>query len=80
MVACLADTSDATLRCVPACQSCGRDLVPDERLAYPDRGRSHWRRDCDCVVEHPPVPDYGFTDTEIATFRTAAHRTRLPGR
>lgn len=68
MVACLADTSDATLRCVPACQNCGRDLVPDERAAYADRGRNHWRRECGCVVEHRPEPDYGFTDTEIATF------------
>jgi hypothetical protein len=68
MVACLSDESMAGGPCVPACRSCGRDLVPDDAAPHRDRGRSFWRNACGCAAEREPVPDYGFTAAEVSTF------------
>jgi len=69
MVACLADESMASSPCVPACQNCGRDLIPEEKAPDRARGRRFWARACTCVLERAPEPDYGFSATEISKFK-----------
>src|ERR1044072_597331 len=66
MVACLPDDPTADGICVPLCRLCGRELLPDDRVA--DRGRGCLRNGCGCVAEREHEPDYGFTDAEIAPF------------
>ena len=67
MVACLADEPRARGSCVPLCRLCGRELLPDDRVAA--RGWGYWRNGCGCVPEREPEPDYGFTDAEIEGFK-----------
>ena len=69
MIACLPDDSMTKHPCDPACQACGQTMVVAERIPHLDRGGRSWASTCSCVIERPPLPDYGFRNEEVSAFQ-----------